>query len=191
MDTDCPLPAKSKGIDTLHRKLFNTPEQTLKNGTPRSNSPHQRLKTEIQQQQAELDRKRKAKKHLPEKVDVSTLENHRSFKRIDNEGKVLFDFVTTAVWNARKQWVDGLRDYDDCENDLVDLFYAITQAQGWVRSTATDVSVRLEPLQQTRRRAAQEQLCRKLTALSAQTPTGKRLIIEVGKAHPAPGPINE
>lgn len=171
-----------KGIDTLHRKLFKTPQQTLKNGTSRSNSQHQRLKTEIQQQQAELERERDAKKRLPEKVDVSTLENYRSFKQIDNEGKYLFDFVTTAVWNARKQMVDWLRDYYACENDLVDLFYAITKAQGWVRSTATEVRVRLEPLQQDRRRAAQEQLCRKLTAFGAQTPTGKRLVIEVGES---------
>jgi len=31
-------------------------------------------------------------------------------------------------------------------------------------------------------RAAQEQLCRKLTAFGAQTPTGKRLIVEVGES---------
>jgi len=171
-----------KGIDTLHRKFSKTQEQTLKNGTPRSNSQHQRLKNKIQQHQEELERERQAKKRLPEKVDVSTLENYRSFKRIDNEGKYLFDFVTTAVWNTRKQLVDWLKDYYECENDLVDLFYAITKAQGWIRSTDTEVSVRLEPLQQTRRRAAQEQLCHKLTALGAQTPAGKRLVIEVGES---------
>ena len=123
---------------------------------------------------------REKKKQLPERVDVSTLENYRSFKRIDNEGKYLFDFVTTAVWNTRKQIVDWLRDYYQSENDLVDLFYAITKSHGWVRSTATQVTVRLEPLQQAKRRAAQEQLCRKLAAFGAQTPTGKRLVVEVG-----------
>ena len=171
-----------KGIAKLHRKLFKTKEQTNKDGTPRSNSQRQRLHDEILQQQAELERARDEKKHLPEKVDVSTLENYRSFKQIDNEGKYLFDFVTTAVWNARKQMVDWLRDYYECENDLVDLFYAITKSHGWVRSTATQVTVRLEPLQQAKRRAAQEQLCRKLTAFGAQTPTGKRLVVEVGES---------
>ena len=171
-----------KGIDKLHRKLFKTKEQTKKNGTVRCNSQRQRLHDEILQQQAELDRVREQKKCLPQKVDISTLQDYRSFSRIDNEGKYLFDFVTTAVWNTRKQIVDWLRDYYDSENDLVDLFYAITKSHGWVRSTATEVRVRLEPLQQAKRRAAQEQLCRKLTAYGAQTPTGKFLVIEVGES---------
>ena len=51
-----------------------------------------------------------------------------------------------------------------------------------MRSTATQVTIRLEPLQQAKRRAAQEQLCRKLTAFGAQTPTGKRLVVEVGES---------
>jgi hypothetical protein len=171
-----------RAIDKLHRKLFKTKEQTRKDGTVRSNSQQQRLQNEILQQQAELERVREEKKCLPEKVDVSTLQDYRSFKRIDNEGKYLFDFVTTAVWNTRKQIVDWLRDYYDCENDLVDLFYAITKSHGWVRSTATEGRFRLEPLQQAKRRAAQEQLCRKLTAHGSQTPTGKLLVIEVGES---------
>jgi len=44
------------------------------------------------------------------------------------------------------------------------------------------VTVRLEPLQQPSRRAAQEQFCRKLTGLKATTPTGKALVIEVGQS---------
>jgi hypothetical protein len=171
-----------KLMDKLHQKLFKAKEQTNKDGTSRSNSQQQRLRNEILDHQAELEQTRDEKKQLPKKVDVSTLENYRSFKRIDNEGKYLFDFVTTAIWNTRKQIIDWLRDYYDCENDLVDLFYAITKSHGWIRSTATEVRVRLEPLQQTKRRAAQEQICRKLTALGAQTPTGKFLVIEVGKS---------
>ena len=91
----------------------------------------------------------------------------------------MFDFVTTSVWNARKQLVDWLRLFFNEENELVDLFYAITDCHGRVKSTKTEVVVRLEPLQQPKRRIAQEQLCRKLTSLVARTPLGKRLIIEV------------
>ncbi len=76
--------------------------------------------------------------------------------------------------------VDWLRESYESENDLVDLFYAITHCHGWIRSTAVEVTVRLEPLQQPRRRAAQEYLCRKLTSLGALTPMGKRLVVEVG-----------
>ena len=107
------------------------------------------------------------KKQLPEKVDVSTLEDYRCFKKIDNEGKNLFDFVTASVWNARKDMTDWLFSHYPNEDEYVDLFYAITQCHGWIKSEADRVVVRLEPLQQPSRRKAQEQLCKKLNALSA------------------------
>ena len=78
--------------------------------------------------------------------------------------------------------VDWLRPYYNRENEIVDLFYAIAECQGWIRSTETEVIVRLEPLQQPKRRAAQMQLCRKLTSIGAQTPTGKWLTLEVGSS---------
>ena len=171
-----------KRLDKLFRKLAKTPEGKKKDGTPRSNSVKQRVKNEIEQQQALIEQTRKEKRELPEKIDVSKLTDYRSFKQIDNEGKYLFDFVTTAVWNARKQMTDWLRECYASENDLVDLFYAITDSHGWVRCTDGEVRVRLEPLQQSRRRAAQETLCRKLTSLGAQTPMGKLLVIEVGES---------
>ena len=127
-----------------------------------------------------LEQVRAEKKALPEKIDVSKLQDYRSFKQVDNEGKYLFDFLTTAVWNARKQMVDWLGESYDYENDLVDLFYAITHCHGWIRCTTNEVTVRLEPLQQAKRRAAQEYLCRKLTGFGAQTPMGKRFVVEVG-----------
>ena len=37
------------------------------------------------------------KKELPEKVDVSSLEDYRSFNKIDNEGKNLFDLSVTKI----------------------------------------------------------------------------------------------
>jgi len=51
-----------------------------------------------------------------------------------------------------------------------------------VRNSAEAVTVRLEPLQQTKRRAAQEQFCCTLTALGAQMPLGKRPVVEVGES---------
>jgi len=83
---------------------------------------------------------------LPSTVNVESLSDYKSFKKIDNEGKNLFDFVTASVWNARKEMVDWLRPYYDWESELVDLFYTITNCQGWIQSTKTDVTVRLEPL---------------------------------------------
>ena len=116
-------------------------------------------------------------------MDVSQLENYRSFKAIDNEGKYLFDLVTSSVWNARKMLVDWLIEYDfyDNKRDVVDLVYAMMNCQGWVKSTSEKVIFRMEPLQQPKRRIAQEALCRKLNELYAYTQTGKRFTYEIGE----------
>jgi len=169
-----------KKLSKLYKKLAQAREALTQDGRPRKNSVKERLKASITEEGDALERLNEEKRQLPERVDVSTLQDYKSFKAIDNEGKYLFDFVTTSVWNARKQMVDWLRPFFDDENELVDLFYAITYCHGWIQSTTTEVIVRLEPLQQPKRRRAQEQLCRKLTSLRAQTPTGKRMVMEVG-----------
>ena len=117
---------------------------------------------------------------MPEKIDITSLEDYSGFKRICNESKNLFDFVTSSVWNAHKQMVEWLLPFYENKNEYVDLFYAITSCQGWVKSETHKVTVRLEPLEQPSRWAAQEQLCRKLTGLGALTPAGKSLVVEVG-----------
>lgn len=171
-----------KALNKLYKQLTKTPQSANKDGTPRRNSRRQNLETQIEYHEAELEGAQQEKKSLPERVEVSSLQKYPSIERVDHEGKYLFDFATTAVWNARKQMVDWLREDYKQESDVVDLFYAITSCQGWVRSTDDAVTVRLEPLQQAKRCAAQEQFCRKLTALGAQTPLGKRLVVEVGES---------
>jgi hypothetical protein len=171
-----------KELDKLYKKLTKTPQLNNQDGTVRRNSRHCRLQEKIEHKEQELNALREDRSRLPERVDVSTLQNYRSFKQVDNEGKYLFDFVTAGVWNARKLMVDWLRAYYDHDNEVVDLFYAITHCHGWVRNEAETVTVRLEPLHQPKRRAAQEQFCRKLTALGAQAPMGKRFIVEVGES---------
>jgi len=171
-----------KGLSRLYKKLTRTEENLTKEGKPRKNSMRERVNTSIQEEEGKLERLKAEKGELPEKVDVSTLENYKSFKKVDNEGKYLFDFVTSSVWNARKQMIEWLRTFFNQENELVDLFYVIANCHGWIKSTKSEVIVRLEPLQQPKRRLAQEQLCRKLTSLGAQTPMGKLLMIEVGES---------
>jgi hypothetical protein len=175
------ISAMKTELNKLYKKLAKAKDATKKDGSPRQNSVKGRLESTITEQELALATAREEKKLLPERVNVSDLESYKSIKRVDDEGKYLFDFVTSSVWNARKQMVDWLRPHFNEENELVDLFYAITSCQGWIKSTKTDVTVRLEPLQQTSRRIAQEQLCRKLTNLGARTPTGKWLAVEVGE----------
>lgn len=171
-----------KELNKLYKKLVHHKERLNKSGNPRKNSTKERLQHLIREREAELNALKEEKSRLPERVNMSSLQDYRSFKRIDNEGKYLFDFVTCSLWNARKQMVDWLRGMFNQENEVVDLFYAITHCQGWIKSTREEVTVRLEPLQQPKRQLAQEQLCRKLTNLSAKTPMGKLLVIEVGES---------
>ncbi len=169
-----------KRLNKLYKEVAKARENLNKDGKPRKNSKKEELKTMIQEEETKLNTANEQKRRLPEKVDASSLENYKSFKKIDNEGKNLFDLVTSSVWNARKQMVDLLRPFFNRQNELVDLFYTITECRGWIKSTKTEVIVRLGPLQQPRRRSAQIQFWRKLTSLGAQTPTGKWLVIEVG-----------
>ena len=164
----------------LYKQHAKSKPSTNKDGTPRANSKQQRLAADIAAREAELQRLKDDKSKLPERVDVTGLADYRSFERIDNEGKNLFDFVTAAVWNARRQLIDWLEGYYAKDSDRVDLLYAILNSHGWIRSDEQWVVVRLEPLQQPARRCAQEQLCRKLTGLGAKIPGGKWLRIEVG-----------
>jgi len=180
-ETDKLLARLKKELSKLYQKLAKSKEQTNKDGKPRRNNQKQKLQEGVQKIETEIKNLREDKKDMPPRVDVSGLDDYRSFKKVDNEGKYLFDFVTTSIWNARKQMVDWLHDYYDNDLDRVDLFYAITSCHGWIKNTDTQVCVRLEPLQQTKRRIAQEQLCRKLTNFGVQVPNGKYLVVEVGE----------
>jgi hypothetical protein len=171
-----------KELKKLYKKLSKAKEVLNDDGSPRENSVRERIKNDIHNYEAALDQLNEEKKALPERVDPTTLEDYKSIKKIDNEGKNLFDFVTASVWNARKMMVNWLRSFYRQDNEVVDLFYAIADCHGWIKSTKTEVIVRLESLQQHSRRMAQEELCRKLTNMGAQTPNGKWIKIEVGES---------
>jgi len=144
---------------------------------------HQKIEQAVRVTEEDLEKLQEEKQQLPERVNTSTMEDYDSYKTIDNDGKNLFDFVTASVWNARKELVDRLTLFgSDKSNEVVDRFYAISDCHGWVKSTDRELRVRLEPLQQPKRRAAQEQLCRWLSVLGAKTPTGKAMVIEVGNS---------
>jgi len=169
------------GLVKLKAKIADAKPALNKDGSTRKNSIHSSLKKKISETEILLaDMREKARKE-PTRVTTSDLEDYREYKQVDNEGKKLFDFITSSVWNSRKDMVDLLRPDWNQENEIVDLFYAITECQGWIRSNKEEVRVRLEPLEQPRRRFAQEQLCRKLTYLATKLPIGKLLVMEVGE----------
>ncbi len=177
---------KATGIKTklarLYKKLSTAKEVLNKDGSTRKNSTRQKVLAQIKAKEAEVVLLKEQADKLPEKVDISLLENYSCFQRICDESKYLFDFVTSSVWNARKQMVEWLLPFYENKNEYVDLFYAITNCHGWIKSEAKKVTVRLEPLRQPSRLAAQQQFCRKLTQLRVITPAGKLLEIEVGNS---------
>ncbi len=136
--------------------------------------------TETAKKENDLLTERKEKAELPEKIDVSSLEDYGCVNEIGNEGKNMFDIVASSVWNARQKMVNWLFPYFRNENEVVDLYYAISDCHGWAKVTSDEIVIRLEPIRQPKRRSAQESLCRRLTSINAQTPLGKFITLEVG-----------
>lgn len=172
---------KSK-LSKLYKKLSKTKEVLNKDGSVRKNSSYQKISAQIEEKEAEVVLLKQEADKLPERVDISLLEDYNCFQAICDESKYLFDFVTSSVWNARKHMTDWLLPLYENKNEYVDLFYAITNCHGWIKSEADKVTVRIEPLQQPSRLSAQQQFCRKLNQLKVITPTGKLLEIEVGNS---------
>jgi hypothetical protein len=177
--------ALTKEIATIKKTLNRLYKNSAKyQGDTRASSKTKdtAVKQEIAELEKQITQLQKEKKAAPEKVDVKGLEDYRSFKKIDDEGKYLFDFVTTSVWNARKEMVDWLSDFYHNKNELVDFFYAISCCHGWVKSERDIVRIRLESLGRGQKGSAQEQFCRKLSSFGVRLPNGKRIIVEVGTA---------
>jgi len=169
-------------LTALYKKLSKSNEALNKDGSTRKNSVRRNVLSQIKEKEAEVEILKGKAKQLPERVDISWLEDYTCFQRICDESKYLFDLVTASVWNARKQMVEWLLPLYENKNEYVDLFYAITHCHGWIRSDNKKVTVRLEPLQQPSRLAAQKQFCRKLSQLRVVTPAGKLLQLEVGNS---------
>ena len=96
--------------------MGNSKESLTKDGEPRQNSIKERLKTEILENELMIKQLLQEVKSLPERIELSSLNGNKSFKVIDNEGKNLFDFATSAAWNSRKQVIEWLRPYYSNKN---------------------------------------------------------------------------
>jgi hypothetical protein len=117
-------------LNRLYKQHAKSKPSTNKTVPPRANSHQQRFAADIAAREAELARLRADRAKLPARVDVAGLADYRSFKAIGNAGKNLFDFVPAAVWNARRQLIDGLEDSYAKDSDRVDLLYAILHYHG-------------------------------------------------------------
>jgi len=167
---------------TRQCKVLATKEKVLtKTGEERKNGIYGILKAKIENLAIEKQDLKEQKSKMPEKIDISELTDYKQFKNHDNEGKNLFDFVNSVSWNARKKGVEMLDNLYPHKNDIVDLFYAIIDSAGTVNISEKEIIVVLEPLQQSSRRIAQIEFCRKLTQMGAKTPSEKKMIIKVSQ----------
>jgi len=181
-DLDKKIKSKEKEYTRKCKILSEKDKKENKSGEVRANDAYSSLKVEIQKLKDEKLELTQQKSILPEKIDVSGLEDYRSFKTHDNEGKNLFDFAGSLVWNARKKGVEILEQLYPYKNDVVDLFYAIVNCHGTIQVTDKEIRVILEPLQQASRRVAQIDFCKKITELGAKTRMNKSMIIQVDRA---------
>ncbi|MEA3448631.1 MAG: helix-turn-helix domain-containing protein [Bacteroidota bacterium] len=178
---DKKIKAYQKQYQKKCRQLADKEKKLSSNGHTRKNDTYTRIKDEIQQIKHDIDILKQQKKILPERIDVEGLQDYKSFKEHDNEGKNIFDFATALVWNARKKGVELLSGYYPFKNDLVDLFYAIINCHGKVSVNEKEIKVILEPLEQSSRRSAQIEFCKRLTQLGAKTPGKKAMVIQVAQ----------
>lgn len=167
---------------TKQCKVLATKEKIVnKSGEARKNGSYTILKSKIENISEKKQALKQQKSELPKRIDISELADYKKFKKHDNEGKNLFDFVNSISWNARKKGVEMLQSLYPYKNDIVDLFYAIINCSGSVEINENSIKVILEPLEQSSRRVAQIEFCRKLTQLGAKTPSMKKMIISVKK----------
>ncbi len=178
---DKEIKSKTKEYQQKCEKLSEKEKKHNKAGGVRANDAYSKLKSEIIKLKTEISELSKQKSNLAERIDISGLEEYKNFKEHDNEGKNLFDFAGSLVWNARKLGIEILEQLYPYKNDVVDLFYAIINSHGTIKIDEKEIRVTLEPLQQASRRVAQIDFCKKLTEFGAKTPMKKSMIIQVAK----------
>lgn len=100
-------------------------------------------------------------------------------KKLDKEGKNLWDLAESLVWNSRKKLIGIFKEYLPNHRDLIPVLEAITSCRGWIKSTRESIEVRLESLDIPRFKAAQIQLCRALNEKNIRLNNRKRLLYDV------------
>lgn len=120
------------------------------------------------------------KKTLPNRVDISQLEDYRPSKQSAMKGNMCLTWLHHRFGTFVNRWLIEY-DFYNHQRDVVDLVYAMSNCQGWVNSTSDEVIFRMEPFQQPKRKIAQKLLCRKLNELCAGTQSGKWFCYEVGE----------
>ena len=155
-----------------------------KAGTLRKNTSRDKLqlklsflKEKLQVQQANLEA-------LPKFTELEKVTG-QTYKTYSTDGKVWWDLSGALVWNCRKKLIEIFSNYLPDNRDTIPVLEAIIRGNGWIKTTKTTVTVRLEPLERQSYHSAQIQLCRHLNTLKTKLGNGKILLFDV-----ASNPLN-
>lgn len=169
-----------KRIATLERALGRLPVTVNKDGSLRKSKRRQRYQNELAELKEELPKAREALEDCPDRIALGEACPGKSFRKLSDEGKNLWDLAETLVWNTRKKLAGILQEFLPDPRDRLPVLDAITACRGWIRSSPEAIEVRLEPLETPRFHAAQVQLCKQLNEKVIRLRNGKRLLYDVG-----------
>jgi len=103
-------------VGKLYKKLANSKDVLNKDGSPRQNSVKERIKKEIQEHEYKLKILKQEKNEIPERINVSSLENYKSL----NPDCFAFAFVRNP-WDRVVSTYFYLKNGGDREEDREDV----------------------------------------------------------------------
>jgi len=171
------LKKRARKIDAALGRL---PMTTNKDGALRKSKRRENLLIERVKSKEELVVAEDKLSKCPEKINAKDMNSEDRIKKLDTEGKNLWDLSQSLFWNSRKILIEEFGKYLPDYRDTISVSEAITKGRGWVRSTAEAMEIRSEPMETPRFGAAQIRLCRKPNELEIRLLNGKRLLYDVG-----------
>lgn len=168
-----------KNLAKTEQRLEKVPLTKNKDGSLRKSEKRDGLIKNVARLKAEIIETEEKIANCPERIDINEITG-KHFKVIAVEGKNYWNLAETLFWNSRKKLIEIFRGFLSNERDLLPVLDAITQSRGWIKSTKEAMVIRLEPLETSRFKAAQIQLCRYLNEQEIRLENGKRLLYDVG-----------
>ncbi|TSA35455.1 MAG: hypothetical protein D4R64_09755 [Porphyromonadaceae bacterium] len=150
---------------------------TDKSGVLRKNTTRDKLQLKLSSLKEELQTQQTILEAIPKFTELEKVTGE-TYKTYSTDGKIWWDLSEALVWNSRKKLIE-IFNYVPDNRDTIPVLEAIIKGKGWIRTTRTTVTVKLEPLERKSYRTAQIQLCRHLNTLETKLGDGKILVFDV------------
>jgi transposase len=165
-------------IKKCEQELGKIKITTDKTGALRKNKLRDKLQLDLSALKEKLQVQQTNIEALPQFTELEKV-NGQTYKTYSTDGKVWWDLSGALVWNSRKKLTEIFSNYLPNNRDTIPVLEAIIKGNGWIKTTKTTVTVRLEPLERQSYFSAQIQLCRHLNTLKAKLGDGKILYFDV------------